>query len=555
LAAELAAVHDSPEFDRFMKGPDGAPNMATVAGFALTPHLADRRTLAELMDACEPLAAPEVRRLLWFLGGQEATARFVFDRAWLAEFKNAAPDWIACQDVFQRAYHLGRRCGLPGLAQGAARAIARITDENLNDAAEALRLADLMAAEIGWSLSQEDGRASILLRMGDAASALAIWRRILPSWRPEDEFDLRQTFSYRQAAIAAARLEEWKESADWLRGARELADDVDQATYCAGLLVDEGYARWKGGDYRFALDCLVEGLTAIDGLQSDDADENAYLLRKRAGHTVMWIANTASGTPPKGFSPPPPACCSNLEPVKEAKLPSTPSDAMWAHLLGFEFVAGLGDDLFRAYEARLQASQYGLIRFIFDQLRVQHRLRSMTFADFVEVVGDCAESFALCQLYYKENGLGATDPLPEDVAPPDRQQLDSELVFSAMLNAVFVLAARGVVTEQVLAMWTASAARAGLSAILTPWLQFVAELFVRNTIDAEKALWDQSLEWHWQAVASIRVAIDSTTLPAELLTIHGYWANLLPKRANRLFALAEIEHLITNAKVKPIPST
>ena len=41
---------------------------------------------------------------------------------------------------------------------------ADLTDENLNDPTEALRLADAMAAEIGRSPGQDDGRASILLR-------------------------------------------------------------------------------------------------------------------------------------------------------------------------------------------------------------------------------------------------------------------------------------------------------------------------------------------------------------------------------------------------------
>ena len=116
-----------------------------------------------------------------------------------------------------------------------------------------------------------------------------------------------------------------------------------------------------------------------------------------------------------------------------------------------------------------------------------------------------------------------------------------------MLNAVFVLAARDAVTDKVLAMWAASAARAGLSAILTPWLQFIGELFVTNTIDAEKAVRDRSLVWPWHAVASVRVGIHSATRPAELLAIHGDWANALPKMAKGLFALAEIEHLITSA--------
>ena len=542
----LGEVHDA-EFDHAMTGPDGAPDLAGVAGFTLTAHLTDRHSLAALMDVCEVSETTAVRRLLWFVGGLESKAQFVFDRVWLAEFKSTAPDWVACRDVFQRAYALGRHCKMPGMAQGAARAIARITGENLNDPAEALRLADAMVGEIGRSPGQEDGRASILLRKGDAAAALAIWRELLPSWRPEGEFDLQQTFSHRQAAVAAARLDQWTKSADWLRSAREVADNVSQATYCAGLLVDEGYARWKGGDNCTALNCLVNGLAAIDRLPSDDVDENAYLLRKHAGHTIMWIANTAAGSPPIEFSAPPSACCSSLEPVKEAKVPSTPIDAMWAQVLEFEFVAGLGDEQFRAHEARLKASSYGLIRFTFDQLRVQRRLCSLALDDFVEVVGDLTESFILCQRYYKDRGLGAADPVPSDATTPDRQQFDAEFVLIGMLNAIFVLAARSAITSQVLEQWRASAELAGLSAIIMPWLDFVEALFVSNTLNAETAVRDQSLAWPWQAVASVRVAINGATRPAELLTIHGYWADVLPKAAKGLFVLAEIQHLVTGA--------
>jgi hypothetical protein len=232
------------------------------AGSALTQHLTDRLSLAALLEACEPVEADAARRLLWFIGGRESIAQHIFDRIWLAEFNAAAPGWLACREVFDRAYALARRCTLPGLAQGAARAIAGVVDKNLNDAAEALRLGDKMAAEIGRSPGQDDERASILLSKGDTPDALAIWRELLPRWTPQDEFDLQQTFSHRLAVVAAARLGEWTESADWLCSARALADEVKQATYCAGLLADEGFARWKGGDNRGALDCLVRGLTA-----------------------------------------------------------------------------------------------------------------------------------------------------------------------------------------------------------------------------------------------------------------------------------------------------
>jgi hypothetical protein len=134
-----------------------------------------------------------------------------------------------------------------------------------------------------------------------------------------------------------------------------------------------------------------------------------------------------------------------------------------------------------------------------------------------------------------------------DLATPDRQQFDAEFVLTGMLNAIFILAARGAITAQVLEQWRTSAGRASLSAIIMPWLDFVEALFVSNTVNAETAVRDQSLAWPWQVVASVRVAIDGTTRPAELLTIHGYWTNVLPKASNGLFVLAEIEQLVTSA--------
>jgi hypothetical protein len=539
----LGDVHD-PEFDRATAGPDGASDLATVAGSALTSHLTDRHSLAALLEACEPVEEDAARRLLWFIGGRESRAGLIFDRIWVAELQAAAPDWLACREVFERAYVFARRCTLAGFAQGAARAIARLIDENLNDAVEALRLANEMAAEIGPSPGQDDARASILLRKGDSADALAIWRELLPRWMPQDEFDLQQTYSYRLAAVAAARLGDWTESANWLRSARALAAEVNQATYCAGLLVDEGFARWKGGDNRGALDCLVRGFTAIDRLAPDEADESAYLLRKRAGHTMMWIAYSAAGTRPKDFSEPPPACCSGLEPVKEARGPSTPSDAMWTHVLQFEFAAELGDEQFRPHEAGLKASRYGVIRFTFDRLRLQRRLRYLAFDDLVEVVGDCTDSFALCRHYYKEGGLGPADPLPAVATMPDRQQSDAEAVLSMMLSAVVALAARATMTKEGLDQWKVGAANAGLSDIVGPWLAFVAALY-DGTIKADAAIRDQSIPWTWQMVASIMVAIDNATRPAELLSVHEYWTSVLPNTATGLYVLAEIEQLVT----------
>jgi hypothetical protein len=148
-------------------------------------RLTNRHSLAALLQACEAADEGIIRRLLWFVGGRESTAHLIFEAAWLAELKTVTPDWPACCEVFEHAYTFGRQCALPGLAQGAARAIARVTDQNLNDPEGALRLADAMEAEIGPSPGQDDGRATILLHKGDTGEALAIWRELLPGGRRE----------------------------------------------------------------------------------------------------------------------------------------------------------------------------------------------------------------------------------------------------------------------------------------------------------------------------------------------------------------------------------
>ncbi len=58
---------------------------------------------------------------------------------------------------------------------------------------------------------------------------------------------------------------------------------------------------------------------------------------------------------------------------------------------------------------------------------------------------------------------------------------------------------------------------------------------------------DTSLAWPWQTVASIRISIDAATRPAELLTIHNYWTNVLPRAAAGLLVLADVAHLVTSA--------
>jgi hypothetical protein len=532
-----------------LQGADGSYDVASVAGFALSNRIDGRPEMIELLEACEPLPVALARRLLWFIGGTVDVASLLFARSWLWESRQESPDWVAARAVCMRAYSLARKLDLPGLAQAAARAVAQIIDEHLGGRQEACAIADELAAEIGWSPSQEDGRAGILLRNSDFGGALDIWRRILPSWQAQSELDIQRQYSCRDAAIAAGHLNEWQESADWLATARERTGSGANPLYEAALLIDEGYARWKAGDNTAALARLNEGLHSIERLPRDldDANGQAALLRKRAGHTVMWMAGVAGGSPRGGDSAPTPAWCSRLDPYSGPRLVPTPHDLMWAHLLEFEMAVGLGDDLLRAHEVALGRSPYGLVRVSVGLIRIRHRLKTLALDALVELAFELAEATEICRRYYKEGGLDGAEPLPADAVIPTPLELATDIVFSVMSSGIFALAARGLVTVKTLGNWRVGAEQTGLLPVLGAWLNLAEGLLVTHVVNSQVALRDNSLGWAGTILATIGVCLDDTVGPAKLMTAHVCWINTLPRINSSFFPIDDIEHLVTYA--------
>jgi hypothetical protein len=115
-----------------------------------------------------------------------------------------------------------------------------------------------------------------------------------------------------------------------------------------------------------------------------------------------------------------------------------------------------------------------------------------------------------------------------------------------LLNAVFALTARGLIARDHLEHWRARAAAVGLSAKLDQWLDFVDALFVTRSLDAEAAIRTQSIDWLYQAAASVAIGIDNNVTAELLLTAHGYWANVLPKAESGMFVLSDVEQLVTS---------
>jgi hypothetical protein len=310
-------------------------------------------------------------------------------------------------------------------------------------------------------------------------------------------------------------------------------------------LIDEGYARWKFGDNAAALARLTEGLHSIERLPSDDTDEQAYVLRKRAGHTLMWMARAANGAPPKEFSPPPPGCCSSLNPYSGPRVRSTPHDLMWEHLVEFETAVGAGAHVLRSHEAELAKSHYGMVRMSIAVVRIRHHLKHLSLDDLVELAIGLAEALEIWRRHYHKGGLDGAEPLPADAVAPTSKELQVDVIIMVMVSGVLVMAARGVAMAPSMMKWRESAGRLGLLSLLGAWLDFAEALFVTRGVSAQTVNQSTALGWSGHLLAAVANAIDDSSSPEELLRAHLVWVNnLFPSNDKPFLPLRDIERLV-----------
>jgi hypothetical protein len=193
----------------------------------------------------------------------------------------------------------------------------------------------------------------------------------------------------------------------------------------------------------------------------------------------------------------------------------------------------------------LVSSPFGLVRANFGFFRVKHRLAHLLLDDLVEVGVSLAGATEIYRRYYQAGQLGGADPLPSDAAMPTVTELSTDTILSVLMCGMFAAAARASVTAELLEKWRSSAAGMGLSPKLVAWIDLAQSLFIAGSVDGQTAMRDASLGWEGQVLATLRVATDDATRPAELLTAHVCWVNTLRNIGKSFLPADDIEHLVT----------
>ena len=190
-------------------------------------------------------------------------------------------------------------------------------DEYMDDADAAPKVLDEAICLFGERATLLRAKAKIYWRHDEHPKALSILRSIA------DEIGERNTveraFALREAAISAAKCNDWKLAREWFTEAQRAsasAQTDDMHVMALGLIADAAVAALMDGDARSALRGLAD---ALDGLVSVDPDASlhAAYAHRVIRHAVLWALNKAGKTDIKISGKAiaiVPGCCSNPEP-------------------------------------------------------------------------------------------------------------------------------------------------------------------------------------------------------------------------------------------------
>lgn len=298
-------------------------------------------------------------RRMWLKGyeGRDVDFGLFVNGPWSEEHKRDAIEADDAASRYERMAAIAKPWGIRALTLQLHIARVVMLDEYVKDKAAALAALDAAQAELGDDIILDRARAKIHWRADDHAAAFAIWRRIADHVGRESFVE--RAFAMREAAINAAKTDDWTQAEKWFldgRTAAAASDLPDMRVMAVGLGADAAAAALKSGSVERALKGLAEALTALPSIDPDASLRAAYCHRV-VRHTVLWTQaqiekrETKIDGEPIGMLP---GSCSNPEPPAAVRsLPLGPIDLAWYMLAEAEIASGVDIGLYASLRQRL----------------------------------------------------------------------------------------------------------------------------------------------------------------------------------------------------------
>lgn len=484
------------------------------------PRVKNFDDLKVFLSETRSLSADGATRLLKGFDNDESMGAQLLNAAWLSEYKSSEPRWQEFIDAIRSLYERAREWGNVGLARAAAVTGARILNENVNNHAAAIELLDRSMNDTGENPTQLDAKAQVLLNTGDRAGALVLWEKALANWQPS-RFGggLEITFAARNAGIAAARLGQWEKAYGLFMHAYEVARPTGSPHYRIGLLTDAAYAAWRQGNFPVSLQHFNTALEMLESVPNAPDDIATYYLHKIIGGVLSYLATRDN--PGSEAQEPSPGCCSNLDPNERiVELNPTPIDFSWMHLVTLEMQAGEGVSIYSALRSRLTNSAYAGVRMQMADLEARRGFKCADLRDIVKNVTALLRALAVLRKAHDVDAkMWEPDRSDLATAQPDAAIFEETLRMYCGV-ALFVLAARGSISADLIRHWKQTAVDERLDPNVVKWFDFLIDLCESGLPNAKAVMGDNQRTGIDHAIAGIFVATNDGSTPDEVLAAH-----------------------------------
>jgi len=296
-------------------------------------HLQSVKRLEEIFADVDRLSDAE--RTLWLEAFESHPADYsiLVDPAWVAEARRNELNPADAAERYKRMALLAQKWKFRALAIQCRVARAVMFDEYLNDESGALTALDEAVEALGGDVVIARARARIFWRNDKHQESVKILREVADVVGRDSPVD--RAFAMREAAISAAKTNDWAQAEAWFGEAEKAAataETNDMQTMAVGLEADRAVALLEIGNVEVALQTMASCLTGLAKIDPEESLRAAYCHRV-VRHTVLWMESKISKEErlidgkPIGMLP---GTCSNPEPSASIKeLPLGPLDLAW----------------------------------------------------------------------------------------------------------------------------------------------------------------------------------------------------------------------------------
>lgn len=276
------------------------------------------------------------------------------------ESKVKNPDWNTALTILENWIPKTLSWNLNKFSSAMIKGCTHINVEFLKDLETAYKICENAPPAIRESFTIQNAKANVLYEKRDYTGANRIWRIILgPEHSSDDPFVI---YSYRSAAIAESKGNQFSNSYNYLIRAYSLAKRIGHLKRPLGYKVDAAYCLWKLADFKGFLTTMHEIMLELETIPNDSNDVSNFGLHKMIGHSLCWyIANIRNQI--VDLFEPVVGVCSNPNLNEEVlSLIQTPIEYSWLNLVSIEREVGLSNKIFLEQYERLAKCTFPLVR-------------------------------------------------------------------------------------------------------------------------------------------------------------------------------------------------